>query len=212
MRKYFYNPPKILKAMFTNTVWETNCGKLLLTFDDGPSDTTTNKILKKLDEHNIKALFFCVGEKLQKHPELTQQILDSGHTIGNHTWHHKRLRDYNREERYTGLLSFNKKFKENYYYDIKLFRPPYGRIFPYQTKKIGELGMTTVMWSLLTYDYQSNLDKVKFSIKHYLQSNSIVVMHDSKKTENIVEESIDYLVEVASNRNYKFGTPDECLK
>lgn len=198
--------------LFTNTIWETNCGKILLTFDDGPTETTTEKILKKLDEHNIKALFFCVGKNIQKYHELTEHLISSGHTIGNHTWHHKRLRDYDRLERYNGLTQFNDQVKRDFDYEIEYFRPPYGRIFPNQTKKIGEYGMTNVMWTLLTYDYQSNLNKVKLSIKNYLKENSLIVMHDSKKTENIIEESIDYLVEIASSRNFKFGTPDECLK
>lgn len=200
-----------MKKLFHNTYWETECGKILLTFDDGPTEVTTEKILKKLDEHNIKALFFCVGQNIYNYHKLTEQLISSGHAIGNHTWHHKRIRDYDRQERYSGLTQFNDQVKKDYDYVIKYFRPPYGRIFPNQTNKLSELNMTTVMWSLLTYDYQANLDKVKFSIMHYLQSNSIVVMHDSRKTEKIVEESIDYLVEIASSRNYKFGTPEECL-
>ena len=59
--KYLYNPPILLKKVFNDFSWNTNNGKVLLTFDDGPNPGTTEIILKKLSEEKIKALFFCVG-------------------------------------------------------------------------------------------------------------------------------------------------------
>ena len=65
--KYLYDPPGILKVMFSGFYWNTNNNKILLTFDDGPNPETTEIILKRLSEEKIKAMFFCVGENIKKY-------------------------------------------------------------------------------------------------------------------------------------------------
>ena len=86
-----YNPPYFVKKLFSNFIWETSNDKILLTFDDGPTEGATLKILNNLREKKIKAIFFCVGDNIKKHPELAEKILEDGHTIANHTMNHKLL-------------------------------------------------------------------------------------------------------------------------
>lgn len=212
MRSFFYNPPRLLKNIYPNTFWETGCSKIILTFDDGPTKTATEKILKKLEEYDISALFFCVGENLERESDLAKLILEDGHTIGSHNWKHERILYSSSEKFKEAVNGFNRSVKEILDIQIKYFRPPYGRIMPYHAKVLAELHIKNVMWSLLTYDYQSNFDKVKFAIDNYLRNNSIVVLHDSVKTTGIIEDSIDYLVESVDRNGFKFGNPEECLK
>ena len=68
------------------------------------------------------------------------------------------------------------------------------------------------MWNLLTYDYKKDIKKVKFSVNNYLQINSMIVLHDSNKTEDIIEDSIKYIVDAVSKNGFDFGVPEECLK
>lgn len=212
MRSFFYNPPRLLKNLYPNTFWETRCSKVVLTFDDGPTKANTEKILKKLEQHNISALFFCVGENLERNTDLAKLILENGHTIGSHNWKHERIMYSSSKKFIEGINGFNRKIGELLDIQIKYFRPPYGRILPHHTKVLSELKVNNVMWSLLTYDYQSDLNKVKFAIDNYLQNNSIVVLHDSQKTTSIIEDSIDYLVESVKRNGFQFGNPEECLK
>jgi len=208
----FYNPPLILKKLFGSFVWETSCGKILLTFDDGPIPETTPVILKQLRAKKIKALFFAVGDNIKKYPSLCNQILSEGHVIGNHTYHHKRITKISYDEAIKEIRSFNELLYEKHNYRVKYFRPPHG-IFNHRTPSLlRQFGLTNVLWSLLTYDYKNDMSIVKFAVQKYLKQNSIIVLHDSLKSKDIIVDAIDLAVSEADKKGFKFGEPVECLK
>ena len=102
--------------------------------------------------------------------------------------------------------------REKFNYTVRYFRPPFGW-FKFNTgKMMKKTNLTCVMWNLVTYDYHADLKKVKFIIDKHLQSNSIIVLHDSNKTSDIIIDSIKYIVERAGEHNFEFGVPEECLK
>jgi len=210
--KYLYNPPLIVKKLFDHFYWQTSNNKILLTFDDGPNPESTDKILYILNELKINALHFCVGENLEHYTELTTNILDEGHQIGNHTYHHKTLNSLSYQESSEEINKVNSLMKNGYDYNIKYFRPPYGRFNLKTPKLLDETGMKCVMWNLLTYDYKNDIKRVKFSIDNYLQNNSIIVLHDSDKTKDFIIDSIKYIADVAAAKEFEFGVPEECLK
>ncbi len=193
--KYLYNPPIILKKIFSDFSWNTNNGKVLLTFDDGPNPGTTEIILKKLSEEKIKALFFCVGENVQKYPELIQQIKDEGHSFGNHTFNHKILNKISDEEKDYQISSVNKIFKDQFDIKLKYFRPSHGRFQLSTSSLMKKHQLKNIMWSLLTYDYKNDLSIVKFAVEKYLKPNSIIVLHDSNKSKNIISDSISFIAD-----------------
>ncbi len=209
--KYFYDPPVILKIIFSDFSWNTSDGKVLLTFDDGPNPGTTEIILKKLSEEKIKALFFCVGDNVQKYPELVKQIKDAGHAFGNHTFNHKILNQISAEEKDYQISSVNKIFKEQFDITLKYFRPSHGRFQLSTSSLMKKHQLKNIMWSLLTCDYKNDLSIVKFAIEKYLKHNSIIVLHDSNKSKNIITDSISFIADELRKRNYQFGGADECL-
>ena len=87
--KYSYNPPDVIKKMFSSFQWKSKTDKVLLTFDDGPIPETTPLILDALSGHKIKAAFFCVGENIQSYPELYRDLIREGHLVCNHTFNHR---------------------------------------------------------------------------------------------------------------------------
>ena len=186
-------------------------GKVLLTFDDGPNPGTTEIILKKLSDEKIKALFFCVGDNVQKYPELVKQIKDEGHSFGNHTFNHKILNKISDEEKDYQISSVNKIFKEQFDIKLKYFRPSHGRFQLSTSSLMKKHQLKNIMWSLLTYDYKNDLSIVKFAIEKYLTHNSIIVLHDSNKSKNIISDSISFIADEVRKRNYQFGEADECL-
>ncbi|MCZ7603758.1 MAG: polysaccharide deacetylase family protein [Melioribacteraceae bacterium] len=212
MRKIFYTPPKIIRRLFPYTIWETENQKVLLTFDDGPNIETTERILKKLSEHKIKAAFFCLGENIVKNISITKEILADGHLVGSHGWNHTKITKMGTPELIADIKKNIEHVSEQLNYNIKYFRPPYGKIYPPQTKIIYQLGLKTVMWSIMTYDFQNDFSKVKFAIDNFLQNNSIIVLHDSLKSKEIINDSIDYVVESGNKKGFNFGLPKECLK
>ncbi len=209
--KYLYNPPILLKKIFSDFSWNTNNGKVLLTFDDGPNPGTTELILKKLSEEKIKALFFCVGENVQKYSELIKQIKDEGHSFGNHTFNHKILSKISNEEKDYQISTVNKIFNDQFDIKLKYFRPSHGR-FQLSTSSLMKMyQLKNIMWSLLTYDYKNDLSIVKFAVEKYLKPDSIIVLHDSNKSKNIISDSISFIADELEKRNYQFGEAEECL-
>jgi peptidoglycan/xylan/chitin deacetylase (PgdA/CDA1 family) len=209
--KYLYNPPIILKKIFSDFYWHTTNNKVLLTFDDGPNPGTTEIILKKLSDENIKALFFCVGDNLQKYPELMNRIMSDGHSFGNHTFNHKILSKISDEEKDFQISSVNKIFKDQFGIHLKYFRPSHGRFQVSTLSLMKKHNLKNIMWSLLTYDYKNDLSIVKFAVEKYLKPNSIIVLHDSNKSKNIISDSISYIADEMEKRNYQFGEAEECL-
>jgi len=209
--RYKYNPPWLIKNIFKDFIWETSNNKILLTFDDGPTEESTIKILNILKSGNIKAVFFCVGNNVLKHPDLIAKMLEDGHTIANHTMTHKLLTEMNKEKSINEIIPFNENMKTKFNFEVKYLRPPHGKFNLKTNKLFDELNLKCVMWNLLTYDFQNDLNKVKYSIDNYLQKNAIIVFHDNKKCSDIIEKSLNYTIEQASKVGFEFGEPVDCL-
>jgi len=207
-----YNPPVIIKRLFNDFYWDTSNNKILLTFDDGPTTQSTETILKTLNGFKIKAIFFCVGNNVKNHQELTNSILSEGHTIANHTFNHRKLTEVNIDETVKELDSFNNLLEEKHNYKVKYFRPPYGKFRLSTNRFLKQKQLKNVMWSLLTYDYKNDFNLVKFAVQNYLQNDSIIVLHDSIKSKDIIKDSLNFIVNEVYKRGFSFGEPAECLK
>jgi len=207
-----YRPPLLIQKLFGNFIWKTSNNKILLTFDDGPTEVTTLKILKILNTNKLKAVFFCVGNNIKNQQALAERILLDGHTIANHTMNHKLLTKMSREESIVELSAFNDLMKEKFNYNVKYFRPAHGRFNMKTNSLLNEQNMKCVMWNLLTYDYENKIEKVKYAIDNYINENSILVFHDSIKCSDIIEEALNYTIEQAGKKGFKFGEPEDCLK
>jgi len=211
-QKYKYDPPSVIKKIFNDFYWYTLDNKILITFDDGPNLGTTEKILKSLKEKKLKALFFCVGNNIRNHEGLLKQILTEGHTIGNHTFNHKKITALKEKEINNEIYSFNSFLKNQFDYEVKFFRPPYGRFNLSTAGLLNQQKLKNVMWSLLTYDYKNDLNLIKLAVNKYLKTNSIIVLHDSLKSKNVVLEGIEIIFEEARKRGFEIGEPAGCLK
>ena len=163
--------------------YKTNEKVIYLTFDDGPIPNITPWVLEQLALHRAKATFFCIGDNVQKNGAIYQQIINSGHRVGNHTQHHC-----------NGWLTD----KATYLADVvtcsglvqsSLFRPPYGRISRAQIKAIlgDEMGIginQIIMWDVLSADFDTKItpEKCLDNVISNVKSGSIIVFHDSKKS------------------------------
>ncbi|MCD6543211.1 MAG: polysaccharide deacetylase family protein, partial [Flavobacteriaceae bacterium] len=177
MEPYFAKTPKIIQNVFSDFIWRiaTDKKEIYLTFDDGPIPEITDWVLKTLDEFNIKATFFCVGDNIRKYPKIFQSILQHNHAIGNHTFNHlngwrtntkKYLDNVEKAEDiiaiiHTKVLSFGKNIGWNKQQNLKIFRPPYGKIRPSQRKALQKKGYQIIMWDVLSADFDQNISKEK---------------------------------------------------
>jgi peptidoglycan/xylan/chitin deacetylase (PgdA/CDA1 family) len=194
--------PRLLRPLWGKVMWRKDPSKkvIYLTFDDGPVPEVTPLVLDLLDEHKIKATFFCVGENVQKHSDTFAQVLNRGHKVGNHTFNH--LKGFSvTDEEYYGNID-----KAAELIDSKLFRPPYGRITGRQMKKLRDR-YTIIMWDVITHDYNKNLspETIMRTIKRYSRNGSLVVFHDSIKAKENVLAVLPLAIEYWKSKGYSFG-------
>jgi peptidoglycan/xylan/chitin deacetylase (PgdA/CDA1 family) len=170
-----------------------------LTFDDGPIPEITPWVLDVLDKYRVKATFFCVGDNVRKYPEIYQMLIDRGHAVGNHTFHHLQ-----------GLRTRTKNYKEDVEQAAKLiksnlFRPPYGHLRFRQFFKMRK-DYRVIMWDVVTRDYSKYLtaDNVFENVKKYTRNGSIIVFHDSLKAVERMKEALPRSIEWLLEQGYTF--------
>ncbi len=178
--------PKWFQHLFPSYVWnkQTNEKVIYLTFDDGPIPEITDWVLQVLEEYEVKASFFVVGENVERHPQIIEKINAAGHTIGNHTFHHLKGWRASTNAYLEDVERCSKQIEQNTDKRPNLFRPPHGRIKPSQAKQLRN-AYSIIMWDTLTVDYDRGLNEHKClqnSIRA-TQQGSIVVFHDSYKAE-----------------------------
>lgn len=171
----------------------------LLTFDDGPDPILTPKILDTLSKNNVKAIFFVIGEKAEKHPEIIERIVAEGHLIGNHSYsHNKFLAMYPTTTLIEDLEKCQVVLKSITGEENQLFRAPIGYTNPNFGRAIKILKLHSIGWSLRSYD---TLSKDKNQLTKRLIENtkpgSIVLLHDNLPQSEIILE--DYISQSRSN-------------
>lgn len=205
MNLYWIKTPQIIKRLFSNQVWDipNKENKIYLTFDDGPTPEITEWVLGILKENNIKATFFCIGNNIQKHPEIFNKVINEGHGIGNHTFNHK-----NGWKTTTADYIENVELCEKQLLNLKskVFRPPYGKIKPLQSKKSRKLGYKIIMWDILTADFDAKISKEKCleNATQKVTSGSIIVFHDSIKAFRNLEYALPKTIQILKERGFVF--------
>ena len=202
MPMYTARTPYLVQAVFKQLVWNipSENNTVYLTFDDGPTPHVTPWVLETLKEHKAKGTFFCVGKNVEQHPEIYQEILSQGHTVGNHTHHH---------------LNGWKTNTRRYLLDIKkcsslihsrLFRPPYGRLRKVHYKEIKNQ-YSVVMWDVLSGDFDKRISNEKClkNVVTKVTSGSVVVFHDSLKAETKLRFVLPKVLTELSARGYEFS-------
>jgi len=174
--------------------------ELFLTFDDGPTPGITPWILSELDKYDAKATFFCIGGKVERYPELIQEILDKGHSIGNHGYLHMNGWKTGTEKYVSNVKRSANIIKSN------LYRPPYGRIRPKQITELKK-DFRIIMWDVLSRDYDSKVSEEKClqNVMNYAESGSIIVFHDNEKAEKNLKYVLPKVLEHYSENDFVFN-------
>ncbi|CAH8282962.1 peptidoglycan/xylan/chitin deacetylase (PgdA/CDA1 family) [Mariniflexile fucanivorans] len=202
--------PLVAKKMFPNFVWNiaTDDKVIYLTFDDGPTPEITNWTLHTLKKFNAKATFFCIGNNVEKHPEIFQNILAEGHAIGNHTHNHikgwkTKLQDYLDNIAEAEKVINNQISSSSI---VNLFRPPYGLITPMQGNKLIELNYKVIMWDVLSFDWEKDVSKETCTnnVISNTTNGSIVVFHDSVKASKNMQYALPKVLEYFSKEGFSF--------
>ena len=191
---------------------QTDDKVLYLTFDAGYENGNTAAILDALKKHNAPATFFLVGNYLETSPDLVKRMVEEGHIVGNHTYHHPDMSKISTKE------AFNKELTdlENLYQQVtgqpmkKFYRPPQGKYSESNLKMAQELGYSTFFWSLAYVDWyedkQPTHEEAFNKLLGRIHPGAIVLLHSTSKTNG---EILDELLTKWEEMGYRFGTLEE---
>ncbi|WP_299127426.1 polysaccharide deacetylase family protein [uncultured Winogradskyella sp.] len=208
--------PKFIKSLFPNLIWsiESTQKEIYLTFDDGPTPEITDWVLNTLAEYDAKATFFCIGNNIEKHPDIFLRIIADGHSIGNHTFSHlkgwkQKTKTYIEDVEKTNQL-INSKVENHPSVGQNLFRPPYGKFKVKQSKKLQKLGYKIILWDVLSYDWDKTVseDACLNNVITATKKGSIIVFHDSLKASKNLRYVLPKVLAYFSEQGFKFRTLD----
>ena len=195
-------PAILIRKLLPGSIWRMpGSGKTVyLTFDDGPTPGVTEQVLSMLAEVGAKATFFCIGNCVEKHPELYNKLLEDNHAVGNHTYSHKNGWKVSLNNYLEDVEKCNQIFKS------KLFRPPYGKLSPRQFILLRK-SYTIVMWDVLSMDYDTRLssDICLNNVLHNVRNGSIITFHDSLKAWPRLKVILPLILKELSNKGFSFS-------
>ncbi|MEK9727547.1 MAG: polysaccharide deacetylase family protein [Candidatus Margulisiibacteriota bacterium] len=182
----------------SSVVWHMsrNVPHVALTFDDGPDEIVTPKLLTVLREYNVKATFFLVGHMIAKAPHIVQQITQDGHQIANHTWAHYRLDEMTQDQVNLQISSTHRAVKDINQPIMPYVRPPGGRFNNYVIHATKRQNMTLVMWDVNAADYKTadgQLPDPKAIARRVIRKTrpgSIILMHNGPATVDALPQII----------------------
>ncbi|QYJ69362.1 polysaccharide deacetylase family protein [Flavobacterium litorale] len=212
MKMYWVKTGWFIKKLFSGYVWDmpNNQKTVYFTFDDGPTPKITEWVLDILQQHNIKATFFCIGNNIVQHPDIFKRIIAEGHAIGNHTFNHyngwstnNKIYLENVAAAEKVILEQNPKFKQ-----AKLFRPPYGKMTPLQAKHVRNKGYKIIMWDVLSADFDTTISPER-CLKNVIDNTiegSIIIFHDSVKAAKNMQYALPLAIANLKERGFTFDT------
>jgi peptidoglycan/xylan/chitin deacetylase (PgdA/CDA1 family) len=194
---YIYSGPKEVKAV-------------ALTYDDGPNERFTPRLIEVLKRKGVPATFFFVGEQVNLYPDVARQVAQNGFEIGNHTYDHRSLRKLAPAEAADQIDRTQKIIAETTGVRAGLLRPPYGECNADVVEMARQRGLGIIFWTIDTNDYQRQSTKADIvgKVMRDVSNGAIILMHDrNTKTIEATEEIIDGL----SARGYKFCSVTDLL-
>ncbi|ASZ09910.1 polysaccharide deacetylase family protein [Chitinophaga pendula] len=199
---YLTKTPAIVKAIYKSCTWNLSPANhtIYLTFDDGPHPTATPFVLEQLKKYEAKATFFCIGKNVVAYPDIYQRILEEGHAVGNHTHNHLNGWKTGTDKYIANILEARQ------YINSNLFRPPYGRITPFQIKSLKSKiqDAKIIMWDVLSADFDTTItgEQCVQNVVFKTKPGSIIVFHDSEKAWDRMSYALPRILEFGRKEKY----------
>ena len=194
---------------------DKNNKSIAITFDDGPDNLITPKVLDILLKENVKATFFVVGELAQANPDVLKRIVKENHALGNHSWTHPNFQKLNDEDSNKEVMLTEQKVLEITNRKMALFRPPYGLVTEKQIQILRQQGYKVIGWNVDACDYKGlSKENIIKAIENKTQNGSIILEHSAggnwTKMQGIIE-ALPIVIEDLKKKGYTFKTIPELL-
>lgn len=191
--------------------------KLALTYDDGPNDPWTPRLLDVLAEHNVRATFFLLGAYVSLRPEIVLRLAQERHAIGNHSWDHPNLIFSTRRSLFEQLQRTSEVIRQVTGSEPVLFRPPFGGRRPGVMQAASSLGMTPVMWNVSCHDWDATSPaSIERLAEKKIRGGNVILLHDGGHKQlgadrNHTVAATANIIRKCKERGYEFVTIPEML-
>ena len=191
--------------------------QLALTYDDGPNDPHTLRLLEVLARHDVRATFFLIGRYVAQRPDIVREIVKAGHIIGNHTFTHPLLIFKTAAETRDELTRCRVAIHEAVGEHSNLFRPPFGGRRPATLHVARQLGLEPVMWNVTGYDWNAPPSTViEEKVSSQIRGGDVILLHDGGHKQMGADRSqtviaTDHLITRYRSQGYAFATIREML-
>jgi peptidoglycan/xylan/chitin deacetylase (PgdA/CDA1 family) len=192
--------------------------QIALTYDDGPNDPHTLRLLEVLARHEARATFFLIGRYVRQRPEIAREIIKAGHVVGNHTFTHPLLIFKSDDEIRKELSDCRAALQDAVGEHSNLFRPPFGGRRPGTLRIARELGFTPIMWNVTGYDWTAPPAAViENKVSKQVRGGDVVLLHDGGHKQMGADRAqtvlaTDHLITRYKSQGYEFVTVPEMLK
>jgi peptidoglycan/xylan/chitin deacetylase (PgdA/CDA1 family) len=192
--------------------------QLALTYDDGPNDPHTMRLLEILAKHNVRATFFLIGRYVQQRPEIVREIVKAGHVIGNHTFTHSLLTFKSAAEVDKELSDCRAAIQDAVGKHSSLFRPPFGGRRPAVLRIARDLGFKPIMWNVTGYDWSPPpAVAIEKKVSSQIRGGDVILLHDGGHKQMGADRSqtvmaTDHLITRYKSEGYDFVTIQQMLE
>jgi peptidoglycan/xylan/chitin deacetylase (PgdA/CDA1 family) len=191
--------------------------QLALTYDDGPNDPDTFRLLDVLAKHDVKATFFVLGKFVEQRPHVVHALAEAGHVIGNHSWNHPRLIFASNAETRRQIERTQNAVLDACGVIPTLCRPPYGGRRPGTFHAIRQLGLEPVMWNVTCHDWRTTSGEQVFDCaKRQIRGGDVILLHDGDQARMGADrrhsiDATDRLITHYKAEGYEFVTVPQMM-
>jgi peptidoglycan/xylan/chitin deacetylase (PgdA/CDA1 family) len=192
--------------------------QLALTYDDGPNDPYTQRLLDVLARHDVHATFFLIGRYVQERPEIVRELIKAGHVVGNHTFTHPLLIFKGAREIRSQLENCNRALTDAVGEHSNLFRPPFGGRRPAVLRIARHIGLEPIMWNVTGYDWNApSAEHIERKVTSQVRGGDVVLLHDGGHRDFGADRSYtitatDRLISRYKSEGYEFVTIPEMMR
>ncbi len=192
--------------------------KLALTYDDGPNDPHTLRLLEVLAKHEVHATFFLIGRYVKQRPDIARAITQAGHAIGNHTFSHPNLIFSSARQARNELQHCEQVLYDAVGQHSRIFRPPFGARRPATLRVARRLGLEPVMWNVTGWDWSGKpAEYVEGKVHKQVRGGDVILLHDgghaalgADRSQTIL--ATDRLIAHYKSEGYEFVTVPEMIE
>jgi len=197
---------------------ERRSKQLALTFDDGPNDPHTLRLLEVLSKHNVRATFFLIGRYVHVRPDIVRELATGGHVIGNHTFTHPNLIFKSAPQTRAQLQDCERALTDAAGEHSRLFRPPFGGRRPQSLRIARSLELEPVMWSVTGWDWEAPpAEYIEQKVANQIRGGDVILLHDGGHVQMGADRSqtviaTDRLIARYKGEGYEFMTVPEMMR